>query len=140
MNARIFLDTNVLVYAFDQSAPVKQRRALDIVGQRIDGEWAISWQVIQEFSAVALHRFAQPMTPGDLRNLHQALLWPACAILPSRTLHAHALVLHEETQYRFYDCLIVAAAVACGVEELYSEDFQHWRTLGRVRLINPFTA
>ncbi len=140
MSARIFLDTNVLVYAFDQSAPKKQRRALDIVGQRTDGEWTISWQVVQEFSAVALHRFTRPMTAGDLRDLHQTLLWPACGILPSRALHAHALALHGETQYRFYDCLIVAAAIACGVKELYSEDLQHGRSLAGVKLVNPFAA
>jgi len=138
MSARVFLDTNVLVYAFDQSAPAKQHRALEIVRQRSDGEWTISWQVVQEFSAVALHRFARPMASADLRDLHQALLWPACGILPGRALHAHALTLHGETQYRFYDCLIVAAAIASGVEELYTEDLQHGRELGGVRIVNPF--
>ncbi|HRI14934.1 MAG TPA: hypothetical protein PLX89_18210 [Verrucomicrobiota bacterium] len=47
MSARIFLDTNVLVYAFDRSSPAKQQRALEIVRRQSDGDWAISWQVVQ---------------------------------------------------------------------------------------------
>ena len=53
---------------------------------------------------MALHRFTQPMTTSDLKDLQQTLLWPACVILPSKALHRHALALHEETGYRFYDC------------------------------------
>ncbi len=138
MRARVFLDTNVLVYAFDQSAQAKRRRALDIIRDRSDGEWTISWQVVQEFSAVALHRFARPMEAGDLNSLQRTLLWPACSVLPSQAVHQHALALHAETLYRFYDCLIVAAAIASGVEELFTEDLQHGRELGGVRIVNPF--
>ncbi|HAB16061.1 MAG TPA: PIN domain-containing protein [Verrucomicrobiota bacterium] len=78
------------------------------------------------------------MAPADLKHLQQTLLWPACGVLPSRAVHLHALVLHEETQYRFYDCLILASAVASGVEALYTEDLQHGREVGRVRIVNPF--
>ncbi len=140
MSAKIFLDTNVLVYAFDRSAPAKQRRALAIIKEEAAGAWAISWQVVQEFSAVALHRFAQPMTSADLQNLQRTLLWPACSVLPSQALHLHALALHEETQFRFYDCLIVAAAIASGAEELYTEDLQRSRKLGGIRIVNPFLS
>lgn len=138
MSARVFLDTNILVYAFDRSAPAKQQRALQVVRHQSDGAWVISWQVVQEFSAVALHRFAQPMTTSDLKDLQQTLLWPACVILPSKALHRHALALQEETGYRFYDCLILAAAIASGAEQLYTEDLQHGREVGGTRILNPF--
>ena len=61
MSAEYFLDTNVLVYAFDQTAPEKQARARELLN--VDRNWAISWQVVQEFSSVALHRFAKPVSP-----------------------------------------------------------------------------
>lgn len=140
MSAKVFLDTNVLVYAFDRSAPAKQERALQVVRDRSDGAWVISWQVVQEFSAVALHRFSQPMATSDLKDLQQTLLWPACVILPGKALHRHALALHEETGYRFYDCLILAAAIASGAERLYTEDLQHGREIGGTRIVNPFLA
>ncbi len=140
MSARVFLDTNILVYAFDRSSPAKQQRALEILRRHSDGAWTISWQVVQEFSAVALHRFAQPMATDDLKDLQQTLLWPSCTILPSKALHFHALALRGETGYRFYDCLIVAAAISSGAELLYSEDLQHGRKFGGTRIVNPFLA
>jgi predicted nucleic acid-binding protein len=138
MSAELFLDTNVLVYAFDVSAPAKQDRALRIVRDGSDGPWGISWHVIQEFSAVALHRFARPMSPPDLQAFQDTLLWPACSALPSPDLHRQALAIHAATRYRFYDCLIVAGAIRSGAKQLYSEDLQHGREIGGVRIVNPF--
>lgn len=138
MSAELVLDTDVRVYTFDQSEPLKQRRAIEIVEHQSDGAWTISWQVIQEFSGVALHRFARPMPAADLREWQRTLFWAACGILPDRSLHAHALALHDETQYRYDDCPILAAAIASEAETHYSEDLQHGRTLGGVRIINPF--
>lgn len=50
MSARSFLDTNVLLYADDQSAPVKQRRSRDLVAEhRRAGTGVVSLQVLQEY-------------------------------------------------------------------------------------------
>ena len=138
MRAELFLDTNVLVYAFDRESPEKQKRARGILAGSGDGEWIISWQVIQEFTSVALHRFAEPMRTDELGHLLRILLWPACEVLPSEGLYRQALSLQVETQYRYYDCLILAAAIASGAKSLYSEDLQHGRSVGGVKIINPF--
>lgn len=138
MSANLFLDTNVLVYAFDKKSVEKQKRARDILANCGDGAWVISWQVIQEFTSVALHRFAEPMRTDELSQLLRILLWPACEVLPSEALHQQALSLHLATQYRYYDCLILAAAIASGATTLYSEDLQHGRIVGGVDIINPF--
>ena len=63
MSAKVFLDTNIVVYAFDPSAPAKQSRARELLGK---SDWVVGWQVVQEFSQVALHRFKVPMKPADL--------------------------------------------------------------------------
>ncbi|MEI6676682.1 MAG: hypothetical protein WCO57_16045 [Verrucomicrobiota bacterium] len=44
---KVFLDTNVVAYAFDHAAPVKRQRAREIMGR---GDWVVSWQVVQEFA------------------------------------------------------------------------------------------
>jgi len=136
MNDDVFLDTNVLVCAFDPSEPAKQARARELLsGER----WFISWQLIQEFSHVALHRFATPMAPADLQDFLQLVLWPRCRALPSATLYEAALQLHLQTQFRFYDCLVVASALASGATTLFSEDLQAGRRIGPLTLTNPFT-
>ena len=41
---------------------------------------------------------------------------------------------------KVYDCLIVAAALASGAAVLLTEDLQHGRALGSLKLENPFAA
>jgi predicted nucleic acid-binding protein len=135
MNTEVFLDTNVLAYAFDATAPVKRQRAREIMDGR---EWGVSWQVVQEFANLALHRFAVPMKAADVADYLELVLWPRCSVLPSFNLYRTAATLHAQTQYRYYDCLIVAAALASGATVLWSEDLQHGRTIGSLRIENPF--
>lgn len=98
----------------------------------------ISWQVIQEFSTGGLHKFKEPLKPEFLDLFLEKILWPHCQIFPSLSIYKRAIDLQVETQYRFYDCLIVAAALESGAEILYSEDLQHGRSFGHLRIVNPF--
>jgi len=137
MSADFFLDTNVIVYAFDRSDPAKQEIATRILR---NDNWQISWQVIQEFANVARHRFAKPMKAGDLSDYIDLVLWPRCTVNPSDALYRNALLLSEQSQYRFYDSLLVAAALSSGSEYLLSEDLQHGREFGSLRIENPFRS
>jgi predicted nucleic acid-binding protein len=138
MNAEYFLDTNILVYAFDQKAEEKRSKALSL--SQADGPWLISWQVVQEFCSVARHRFAVPMDLEFLGDYLNFFLLPHCKVIPSGAIYQKALQILRETQYRFYDSLIVAAALESGATVLYSEDLQHGRSIGHLRIINPFLA
>ncbi|HKK18861.1 MAG TPA: PIN domain-containing protein [Opitutales bacterium] len=138
MSAEYFLDTNVLVYAFDQTAPEKQKRARALLD--VERNWAISWQVVQEFSSVALHRFAKPVSPAFLKNFIELVLWPKCSVMPSQPMYQTAIELHHQTQYRYYDALVLAAAIESGAPTLYSEDLQDGRTFGSLKIQNPFAV
>lgn len=137
MTADRFLDTNVIVYAFDHSAPRKRERALEIMAGR---DWLVSWQVIQEFCSVALHRFEVPLRSEDLRDYVDLKLWPSCRVLPSRQILLKALEVQRSCGFRFYDSLIVASALAGEARTLLSEDFQHGQQIGPLRIINPFLS
>jgi predicted nucleic acid-binding protein len=136
MSAEYFLDTNILVYAFDQKAEEKRATALSLI--RTDEPWWISWQVVQEFCSVALHRFAVPLDLEFLTDYLNLFLLPHCKIMSSGPVYQKALQIQRETQYRFYDSLIVAAALESGASILYSEDLQHGRIIGPLRILNPF--
>jgi len=139
MSAEYFLDTNVLIYSFDDLAPRKQATAQElIVGALVRGQGAISWQVIQEFLNVSLHRWEVPMNPVDANAYLSSTLEPLCQVFPSPALWQSALSLHLQSQYRFYDSLIVASALQCGARILYSEDLQHERRFGTLEIRNPF--
>ena len=56
-----FLDTNVFVYTFDDTNPVKRTSARNWVRSALmSGRGIISTQVVQEFIAVATRKFATP--------------------------------------------------------------------------------
>src|SRR5260370_3990139 len=66
MPAPDFLDTNVLVYAYDASSPKKQRVAQGLVRRAVAGEIVISSQVLAEFSAALLHKLSPAARSEDV--------------------------------------------------------------------------
>jgi predicted nucleic acid-binding protein len=139
MNADYFLDSNILLYSFDPGDPRKQGIAKMLVDGAVhEARGVISSQVCQEFCNVMLHKLDPPVPAGQLGEYLKSTVYPLIRVLPSPRLFAEALLIHHQSQYRFYDSLIVAAALEAGVPTLYSEDLQHDRTIGTLRILNPF--
>jgi predicted nucleic acid-binding protein len=139
MSAEVFLDTNILVYTFDHSDPGKRKIASALADPRSE-RWGVSWQVIQEFCSVALHRFKVPMAASDLVEYLELVLLPHCRVHSSNEVFSQAVEIHHRTQYRFYDSLVIASAIHSGASILYSEDLQHGRILGGLEIRNPFNS
>jgi predicted nucleic acid-binding protein len=136
MNASRFLDTNLLVYAYDLDAPGKRAVARRLVEQGWTslGESAISVQVLQELHVNLEKRGIERPLAGQIVNDFGA--WPVV----ENTLALLLSALDEQARWRLslWDALILAAARASGATELYSEDFNHGQDYGGVRAINPF--
>src|SRR5258708_6598492 len=73
MSALEFLDTNVLVYAYDLNDPRKQQIAQGLVRRAVAGEIAASSQVLGEFAATLLHKLTPAVKPENLIALLDAL-------------------------------------------------------------------
>src|SRR5258708_13180563 len=73
MPAPDFLDTNVLVYAYDASSPKKQRVAQGLVRRAVAGEIVISSQVLAEFAAALLHKLSPAASSADVLAFFDAL-------------------------------------------------------------------
>ncbi|MGJ8632940.1 MAG: PIN domain-containing protein [Luteolibacter sp.] len=139
MNAEYFMDTNVFIYAFSPYDPQKRSRAADLIKTAVTtSKGVISTQVFQEFLNVAHHKPTAAIPPNVIEDYIDHVLTPLCRVFPSPALYKKAIQLHQETQYRFYDSLILAAALESGATTLYSEDLQHDRTFGHLRIVNPF--
>ena len=135
MPTEVFLDTNIVVYSFDSDSPAKQRKAKEILA---GSTWFVSWQVIQEFSSVALHRFKVPLKPQDLSDYISLKLWPRCRILPSEVILTKAIAIQARYSFRYYDSLLVASAIAGSAKTLFSEDLQHGQSIDSLTIKNPF--
>jgi len=139
MSGKVFLDTNIFVYAYDARDPHKQQRANQLIRDSLqNGLGVISYQVIHEFFNVALVKNPVRMSPGDAWRYLDAVFRRMGNVASSAELVADAIGLHERQQLSWYDSLIVAAALQAQCSILYSEDFQHGRAFGQLRVEDPF--
>lgn len=137
MNAAEFLDTNVLVYAYDRSDPRKQSVAQALVHRALDGEIAASSQVLGEFVTTLLHKFATPVKSEDLTVLLDTL--GSIYLVPlDRDVILRAVKAHERYGLHFYDGLIVATAERGGCNRIWSEDLNASQEYFGIRVENPF--
>lgn len=139
MSDRFFLDTNIFAYSFDSDAPKKAAKADRIIAEALDShKGVISYQVVQEFFNLALRRFRNPMSPAQAEQYLASVLRPLLAVHSSAPLYSEALRLQGRGGLSWYDALIVAAAQQAGCTLLLSEDLQHGRRFGDLRVENPF--
>jgi predicted nucleic acid-binding protein len=139
MSDRFYLDTNIFVYSFDQSAVAKARRAAQLIREALTTQkGVISYQVVQEFFNVALKRFSQPMQAGDAEQYLSTVFRPLLAVHSSQALYADALHLQAQSGLSWYDSLIVSAAIQARCALLFTEDLQQSQRFGNLEVRNPF--
>ena len=141
MKDRYFLDTNVIVYSFDNSNSRKQTIAKKLIATALnDGSGIISYQVIQEFINVATKKFTPPLSSEDSVKFYHSVLEPLFEIVPSSDLFLKALEIKERWQYSFYDSLIISAALEGECKILYSEDLHEGQKIEHLMIVNPFKS
>jgi predicted nucleic acid-binding protein len=126
-----FFDTNVLVYAFLDTA--KRRPALEVLS--LGG--LISAQVLNEFTQVARNKRQRSWAEIEAAVSVIRMQFPDVAPLTAAT-HAAGLALARDHGLSFYDALIVATALEAGCDTLYSEDLQDGRRFPGLVIVNPF--
>ena len=136
---KAFLDTNILLYCFDESAEAKGRIARELIERLADQALGvISYQVRQEFASVTIRRIRDKTEARQrLRGL-DALERAMNVVHSSDRLYRDAIYLWDRYGFSWYDALIVAAATRGGCDILYSEDLQDGLVLDKLRVVNPF--
>ena len=70
MNAKTFLDSNVLIYAYDNSDKLKQDQAQKILNQGLtDNNIVLSVQVLSEFYTTVTKRYEEPLSTDQARDV-----------------------------------------------------------------------
>jgi len=139
MNAgKTFVDTNIIVYAYDITAGEKHSAAKRLLsGLWRSGRGLVSTQVLQEIYVTVTAKIPRPLEPRPAAELIEDMLtWDVVVNDGDTILRAISLVCREKIQ--FWDALIVAAAARGGAERLVSEDLSSGRTIAGVRIVNPF--
>jgi predicted nucleic acid-binding protein len=139
------VDTNVLVYRHDPRFPGKQRIATELLRQGIaDATVRVPHQAIVEFFAVVSRPLGDERLPllsiVDARRETEELLAQFDVLYPTEAIVRLAIRGSAAYQLSWFDAHIWACAEHYGMDELVSEDFQHDRIYGTVRVRTPFLA
>jgi predicted nucleic acid-binding protein len=133
---RLSLDSNILVYAADNEAGERHRRAKDLLRRTGSGDCVLTLQSLGEFFHVATRK--GKVAPSDAVSVVQSLraTFPIAAADAAVLEVALSAVLRHGLS--FWDAMLWATVQQAGCRVLLSEDFQDGRKLGRVTFVNPF--
>jgi predicted nucleic acid-binding protein len=140
MSDKVFVDTNVLVYAHDKDAGRRHAVATRLVTELWETRRAvISTQVLQEFYVNATRKIPSPLPRATARRIvNTYAVWQTELVAPPDIQLASEL--EEQHQLSFWDALIVAAALKGGASAILTEDMSPGRTISGVRIDNPFAV
>ena len=139
MSAKVFIDTNVLVYAHDADAGHKHEIAKSVVkGLSQQRSGVLSMQVLQEFYINVTRKISSPLPKSAARAIVEDFShW---CVSTSPTDIRQAFLIEDGARIGFWDSLIVAAAVKAGAAQILSEDMNHGQIIAGIRIENPFVV
>jgi predicted nucleic acid-binding protein len=135
MTSKVFIDTNILVYALDQHDPDKHKKSRSCLRQlaRTSGG-VISTQVMQEFYVTATKKLqVDALLVKEI--LHSFAQFEIVLISPE--IIDRAVDCQILNQISFWDALIVSAAQSACCEVLWTEDLNPGQIIQEVRIENP---
>lgn len=140
MSDRIFIDTNVFVYAYDTDEPDKRQRTFELLDELAKSSTiVISTQVLQEFYVVSTRKLQKPLKPEVAEDaLRRLLQYPVVQVAPDAIRSAAATA--REHKLSFWDALILQTAMEGGSTRLISEDLQDGFRLDGVTVENPYAS
>ena len=136
MSERVFIDTNILVYADDLDGGEKSTTAQEILRSAMTaGTGVLSTQVLQEFFVVATRKLG---VTAEVARQKVELLSRMEVVLIRPTTILGAIDLHRLHGFSLWDCLVLKCANLSGCRRVLTEDMQHGQLVDGVRIENPF--
>ncbi|MFA5822190.1 MAG: PIN domain-containing protein [Thermodesulfovibrionales bacterium] len=138
MSGKIFLDTNILIYAHDADSGDKHIIAKNIVKELWDKKnGVLSTQVLQEFYVNVTKKIPRPVAPIEAREIIRA--YSSWEIRDNSIMSViRASEIEEKYKLSFWDSLIVVAAYSAKVEKILTEDLNEGQVIEGILIENPF--
>ena len=135
---KCFVDTNILIYAYDVSAGPKHVKAADLVKELWKTrQGLLSTQVLQEFYVNVTRKIARPLEASIARQIVADFArWAVVSIEPNSTLAA--IDLQRDHLLSFWDAMIITSAMEGGADALLTEDLNHGQVISGLTVRNPF--
>lgn len=133
----IFLDTNILVCAFDKDEKTKHEKAKIILADCWNQQSGIlSTQILQEFYVSLTSKIPNKLSINEASEVIKELLsWTIYEIMTQDIITATEI--QDQYGYSFWDSLVISMAQKSDAELLYSEDMQDGQKIGSLTIVNP---
>lgn len=139
MSDKVFVDSNILLYAHDQDAGEKQRIAQDLLTRLlVERRGTLSMQVLQEFYANATRKLAHRLPKDEARDAVEDFAHWCIETTPEEILLAFEIEVNAKLH--FWDALILAAAKKAVASLILSEDWNYGQIIEGIRIENPFPS
>jgi predicted nucleic acid-binding protein len=135
---KVFVDSNILIYAHDFDAGARQQRAADCLKELWDTHAGrLSTQVLQEFYVNVTQKIKVPLSKSSAREaIRNYTPWVQSLITPGTVVRASEI--GEIWRLSFWDSMILAAAEQNQASQLFSEDLNRGQVIAGVKIVNPF--
>ena len=138
MAAKVFVDTNVLVYSRDASEPPKNKQAIAWMSHLWNMRAGrLSYQVLQEFYITVTEKLDPGLDRESARKDIRSLL-PWRPISVDNRVFDGAWHIQDRFGLSWWDALVVSAAQVADCRYLLTEDLQDNQTFGNLQVVNPF--
>ncbi|MDZ4256971.1 MAG: PIN domain-containing protein [archaeon] len=134
-----FLDTNIIVYAFDPTVSEKHTVAKRIVEQITKGETTacISNQILAEMSSVLLGKTMEHKE--QVRQFVESIQHiPTWQIVHYTSKTIETTLQSIEKQKDFWDNLIAQTMLENGITKIYTENTKDFSKIKGIKAVNPF--
>jgi predicted nucleic acid-binding protein len=139
MTGRSFVDTNVIVYLFDDGEPAKQEQARRLIADPESPPLVVSTQVLAECYVTLTRKLAHPLDLPSARIAIERLAeWPV--VQTDTALVLAAIATCEQEHLSFWDAMIIEAAATADCDRLITEDLQDGAAIRGVQIENPFRS
>ena len=137
MNAKTFVDTNVLIYAHDSDQKKKHPIARKLLAELLTTRsLVVSPQVLQEFYVNVTRKIAKPLTKRAAREIVEDFsVW--CTDTGAGDI-ATAFRIEDQSRISFWDALICASALKYGAKVILTEDMNAGQKIAGIEIKNPF--
>jgi predicted nucleic acid-binding protein len=135
------VDTNVLVYRYDSRFAAKQKIATEILKRGLlEDSVRVPHQAVVEFVAAVTRPIRGHIILGQAEAMREAeeLLKQFTVLYPNEAIVRNAVRGCLAYQLNWFDAHIWSYAEHYGLSEILTEDLQHDRLYGTVRVVNPF--
>jgi predicted nucleic acid-binding protein len=119
-----FVDSNIVIYAYDKLAGAKHERAKKLIASLWESRLGcLSIQVLQEFYVTVTRKVARPLAADVAAEVEDV---------------KQAIAIHQRYAISFWDAMVVRSATQLGCATLWSEDLNAGQVYEGVRVMNPF--